>query len=229
MPSVELSLLALSPVCSQASNISQKPVEAPEFSQLVDAHYEALYRFAYSLSKEPHGASDLTQQTFLIFAEKGHQIREASKAKSWLFTTLHREFLKQRRRGLRMTSVEDTEPFVEAQMEDATSEDNARRMDGASAVEALNELDEIYRAPLMLFYLQQVSYKEIAKILDIPIGTVMSRLSRGKEHLRKIIAAADSPPDEKKILPFAGRSSEPSPSPLPQDSKKKPSSSQSDA
>ncbi len=204
-------------------------MEAPEFSQLVDAHYEALYRFAYSLSKEPHGAADLTQQTFFIFAEKGHQIREASKAKSWLFTTLHREFLKQRRRGLRMTSVEDAEPFVETPMEDETSDENARRMDGASVVEALNELDDIYRAPLMLFYLQQVSYKEIAKILDIPIGTVMSRLSRGKDHLRKIIAAADTPPDDKKIVPFTGRSGEPSPSPLAQDSNPKPSSSPTDA
>lgn len=204
-------------------------MEATEFTRLVDAYYEALYRFAYSLSKEPHTAADLTQQTFYIYAEKGHQIREAAKAKSWLFTTLHREFLRQRRRGLRMSSVEDTEPYMEVPVEEASSEENARRLDGASAVEALNLLDEIYRAPLVLFYLQQVSYKEIAKILDVPIGTIMSRLSRGKDHLRKIIAAADSPTDASKIVPFAGRSAGSSssstvPPPLP----KSASSSQSD-
>ncbi len=173
-----------------------------EFTEIVDDHYESLYRFAVSLSKDCHTASDLTQQTFYVFAEKGHQLREISKAKSWLFTTLHREFLKQRRRGLRMTVVEDTEPLMEAVPENHASMENERRLDGASIVEALNELDEIYRAPLTLFYLQQVSYKEIAQILEVPIGTVMSRLSRGKDQLRKIIAAADSPGAN--VVPFPG-------------------------
>ncbi len=154
-----------------------------EFGELVDAHYQALYRFGYSLTRSPDRAADLVQETFCIWAEKNSQLRDRSKAKTWLFTTLHREFLGQRRKMSRFSD----EPVDEGMMASSVgSEDDAeRQMDGQRAVELLGEMDEMYQAPLALFYIQQHSYKEIAEILDVPIGTVMSRLSRGKEMLRK--------------------------------------------
>ena len=151
------------------------------FEALVATYYQPLYKFAYSLSKTPDDASDLTQQTFLIWAEKGHMLRDPSKVKSWLFTSLYREFLRQNRRGQKVTAI-DQEILQTKHDPDLVS--SVRQMEGNEALEALQELDEVYREPLTLFYLETLSYKEIAAVLDIPIGTVMSRLARGKAHLK---------------------------------------------
>lgn len=153
------------------------------FAELVDAHYQALFRFGMSLTRNTDRASDLVQETFCIWAAKGDQLKDRTKAKTWLFTTLHREFLTQRRRSARF-SDEPLDEVTTAGMF-APEEDAERQMDGQRVLELLAALGEAYRAPIALFYLQQHSYKEIAGILDLPIGTVMSRLSRGKEMLRR--------------------------------------------
>jgi RNA polymerase sigma-70 factor (ECF subfamily) len=160
------------------------------FNQLVDAHYAALFRFALSLTKNPSDAGDLTQQTFFIWAKQGHALREADKAKSWLFTTLYREFLRARRRAGRITALEELGP-VEADPP-APTVDVVAGMDAGLVVAALQEVDEVYRAPLTLFYLQDFSYREIAELLEVPIGTVMSRLSRGKAQLRASLARKEA-------------------------------------
>lgn len=156
-------------------------VSERRFQDLVDEHYQPLYRFAYSLSKSPHRAADLVQQTYCVWAQKGHQLKDESKAKTWLFTTLYREHLGQARRSNKFPETDLSD--VDYQLS-AEEPDTARRMDGQRAVELLGELDETFRAPLTLFFLQQHSYKEIADVLDVPIGTVMSRISRGKDQLR---------------------------------------------
>lgn len=161
-----------------------------EFAELVDAHYQALFRFGMSLTRDVDRASDLVQETFCIWAAKGDQLRDRTKAKTWLFTTLHREFLTQLRRSAKYSDEPLDESTAEAIA--APEGDAERQMDGQRALELLGSLDETYRAPLALFYLQQHSYKEIAEILDVPIGTVMSRLSRGKEMLRQKMTAEPS-------------------------------------
>ncbi|MGL4399240.1 MAG: RNA polymerase sigma factor [Luteolibacter sp.] len=161
-----------------------------EFAELVDAHYQALFRFGMSLTRNVDRASDLVQETFCIWAAKNEQLRDRSKAKTWLFTTLHREFLNHRRREAKFSDEPLDEGKAEAMV--APEEDAERQMDGQRAMELLATLEETYRAPLALFYLQQHSYKEIAEILDVPIGTVMSRLSRGKEMLRRQMTAEPS-------------------------------------
>ena len=161
-----------------------KTTARPEFEELVDRFYRPLYQFAYSLSQTETEASDLTQQTFYVWATKGHQLRDASKVKTWLFTTLHREFLKTRRRQSRFPHYEMSQVNAELPV---ISPMTVNRLDSAMVLQALAEVHEPYRAPLVLFYLEDNSYKEIAEILDIPIGTVQSRIARAKVQLQQIL------------------------------------------
>lgn len=171
------------------------------FTQLVDAHYAPLYRFALSLARREADACDLVQQTFYIWATKGESLREAAKAKSWLFTTLYREFLRGRRRDSRATSIEDLPP---GEQDIAAEEvDRVAKLDAATVLGALQSVDEVFRAPLTLFYLEDLSYLEIAEALDVPIGTVMSRLSRGKAQLRAALEREEQAA-RAKIVPFDG-------------------------
>ena len=156
------------------------------FPELVETYYAALYRFALSLAKNPADASDLTQQTFFVWATKGQTLRDAAKAKTWLFTTLYREFLRGRRRGGRITAIEDLAP-AERDRPDVEI-DVVSKMDAQLVMAALQDIEPVFREPLTLFYLQDLSYTEIAEVLSVPIGTVMSRLSRGKAHLRDQLA-----------------------------------------
>jgi RNA polymerase sigma factor (sigma-70 family) len=165
----------------------------PEFNELVSRWYAPLYRFALSLAHCEDDAQDLTQTTFLKWAKKGDTLRQRDKAKTWLFSVLYREFLDQARKSKRFPPTElDAERLPSPNPASAE-----RRLDAATAVAALTELDERFRAPLILFYMEDHSYQEIAEVLEIPIGTVMSRLRRGKDRLRTVMERASN-----EIIPF---------------------------
>ena len=152
----------------------------PEFEKLVKLYYRDLSRFGFSLTRSEADACDLTQQTFYIWASKGHQLRDQANVESWLFTTLHREFLQICRRRERFSD----EPVDEVMQNlPHVSADMVNRMDAQTMLEALGQIDEGYRAPLVLYYMEDLSYKEIADVLEIPLGTVQSRIARGKSHL----------------------------------------------
>jgi RNA polymerase sigma-70 factor (ECF subfamily) len=137
------------------------------------------------LTRSEADACDLAQQTFYMWATKGHQLRDPTKVKSWLFTTLHRGFLESRRTLTRFphSELSETEAELPVIMPEA-----ARQLDATQAVEALGQVDEVYRAPVALYYLEDCSYQEIADILEVPIGTVKSRMARGLAQLKHIFA-----------------------------------------
>src|SRR5438046_3626321 len=114
-----------------------------DFENLVGRYYSSLYKFAYSLTQTEADACDLTQQTFYVWATKGHQLRDVSKVKTWLFTTLHREFLESRRRQTRfphyeLGAVESELPTV--------SPARVNQLDSAQVLQALAQVDEVYQA-----------------------------------------------------------------------------------
>jgi RNA polymerase sigma-70 factor (ECF subfamily) len=152
----------------------------PEFEQLVNHYYRDLYRFGFSLTGSEADACDLTQETFYVWARKGHQLRNPENVKTWLFTTLHREFLKICRRQKRFPHETINEaaqdlPHVPAEC--------VERLDAQTLLGVLRELDDVYRAVLVLYYVEDLPYKEIAEVLAVPLGTVQSRIARAKAQL----------------------------------------------
>jgi len=160
----------------------------PDFESIVERYYEPLYQFAFSLTRAEADACDLTQQTFYVWATKGHQLRDASKVKTWLFTTLHRAFLENRRRQTRFPHYQLDDVPLELP---ALSPSLINRIDSDQVMQALMQVDDIYQAPVSLFYLEDCSYKEIAEILDVPMGTVKSRMARGIAQLQTILTGGE--------------------------------------
>lgn len=179
--------------------IDSDQADRPNFDSLVADYYQPLYQFAVSLTRDEANACDLTQQTFYIWANKGHQLRDKSKVKTWLFTTLHREFLHSRRRQNRFPHIEIESTAIELPTVPPPS---VNELDSGHLMAALAELDELYRAPVALFYLQDYSYNEIAEILEVPIGTVKSRLARGIGRLYGLLTAVNPKPP----IPEGGQS-----------------------
>jgi RNA polymerase sigma factor (sigma-70 family) len=154
-----------------------------DFDRLVDQHYAALYRFAFSLAGNESDAGDLVQETYHTLLTKAAGISDQGKVKSWLFTTLYRLFLGRRKHLVRfphheVSEVENDLPDVPPQLGPA---------DWRRATDALAAIDEVFRAPVALFYLEDCSYPEIARILDVPLGTVKSRISRGIALLQRMM------------------------------------------
>tara|TARA_R110002095_G_scaffold140404_3_gene121971 strand:- start:680 stop:1201 length:522 start_codon:yes stop_codon:yes gene_type:complete len=145
---------------------------------LVDQHYQLLFRYAYRLSGDSADAEDLTQQTYLIAQKKLSQLRDMSFARAWLCTILRNLFLKNVSQKITPVSLDQTLDLVseETVVPELTSQELQC---------ALNDLPQDFRIPLLMFYFEEQSYKEISAELSIPLGTVMSRLARAKTFLQE--------------------------------------------
>lgn len=154
-------------------------------AELVEQYYALLYRYAYRLTGCEADAEDLTQQAFLTAQVKWNQLRDATRAKSWLFTIARNAFLKE----LRGPTCHLSESLDE--LPGPSAEPEPGEFDGEQLQNALNDLPEEFRSPVILFYFEEFSYKEIAEQMNVPLGTVMSRLARAKAMLRRRLTAPE--------------------------------------
>jgi len=152
----------------------------PDIASLVREHHALLYRYAYRLSGSASDAEDLTQQAYLTAHLKLDQLRDPAKAKAWLCMIVRNTFLKGRRGASKATVFS-----LEHAPEPARAIADQPELDGEELQCVLDELPEEFRTPLIYIYFEELSYKEIAEQLGVPIGTVMSRLVRAKGHLRR--------------------------------------------
>ena len=154
---------------------------AADLTALVQSHHAVVYQYAFRLSRNAADAEDLSQQTFLIALRKIHQLREPERARSWLLAVVRSCFLKGLQKA-RPIVAKDVDLLIE-HVPDTTHVPD--QIDWQDVAEALDELPDEFRLVLLMFYFEELSYQEIAGQLGVPIGTVMSRLSRAKGHLRQ--------------------------------------------
>ena len=156
-----------------------------------------LYSAALRMTRNPADAEDLVQETYLKAYRAYHTFQEGTNLKAWLYRILTNTYINKYRKDSRRPSevdlgtVEDMYLYRRLGSEESaeaarTTED--RVLDGlveSEIKQAVEELPESFRMPVLLADLEGFSYKEIAGILDIPIGTVMSRLHRGRKAMQK--------------------------------------------
>jgi RNA polymerase sigma-70 factor (ECF subfamily) len=160
-------------------------LDADGLKGLVEAYYEAIFRYAYRLTGSSSDAEDLTQETFGKAFTRLSQLREQERAKSWLFMILRNLYLHKVRDDKRHRIV----PLdAVAELPDRDPQESPE-ISPETLQQALNELEEGFRTPLILFYFEEFSYREISEQMELPIGTVMSRLARAKAYLRLKLCA----------------------------------------
>jgi RNA polymerase sigma-70 factor (ECF subfamily) len=168
-----------------------------EFEQEALVHLDAMYRTAYSLARDPAAAEDLVQEACLRAYRFWDKYEKGTNCRAWLLRILRNVFVNQyRKKSRQATSVDYTEldRYYDRVVESATipvqkdpAEELFSNLVDDEIIEALEELPEEFRQVVILSDLEDLSYKEIANVLDCPIGTVRSRLSRGRHLLQSTL------------------------------------------
>lgn len=167
-----------------------------EFEELALPHIDSLYNFALKLTGNAHEAEDLVQETYLRAYKFFHKYKKDTYIKAWLFSILRNTFINVYRKKKREPEKVDfhrVEQFIEQiidrnLLKDNASSDLLENILDDEVKSALDNLPEEFKTVILLSDVDGFSYKEIADIINCPIGTVMSRLYRGRKMLYKNLA-----------------------------------------
>jgi len=161
-----------------------------EFEKLALPLFAALYNHAFWLTRNQAEAEDLVQETFSKALRAFDSFQPGTNFKAWMFRILRNGFLTTRT-GIavsRTVLLEDHPTARDMAASEPTPEDNLIRLDNQAALHtALEQLQPDLREALLLCDVEEMKYKDIALILDVPIGTVMSRISRARRTLRQLL------------------------------------------
>jgi RNA polymerase sigma-70 factor (ECF subfamily) len=173
-------------------------VEARQrFEELALPHLKSLFRYGLRLTGNGGVAEELVQETYLKALESFPALRDPTRIKGWLFRIMSRLAIDRRRSEAREVTVEVTEDLDRFSLydliweedplpySDRLHEDFLAQFRDAEVRAALSALPDTYLAPLVLLYLEGMTYRELAEVLELPMGTVMSRLHRGRKILER--------------------------------------------
>jgi len=173
------------------------PEARRRFEALALPHLASVYRLAVRLAGSAQDAEDLAQETYLKAMRAFPGLREPERIRAWLFQILNRLVLDRHRGGTREVAVGDLEALDRFSLydqiwdedpfpySDRLHEDFLAQFDDEEVRRALLALPEAYRLPLLLLYVEELTYKELAEVLGCPVGTIMSRLHRGRKILER--------------------------------------------
>ncbi len=179
-------------------DLRQNDVTRDEFERLTMKHIDPLYSAALRLTKNDRDAEDLVQDTFLRAYRFFDKFERGTNIKAWLFKILTNTFINRYRRSVKERNIVEGserdavhERFISREATEYASNPEQFFFDRLLSDDVLRAVDALpidFRLVVILADLQEFSYKEIAEILDIPVGTVMSRLFRGRRLLQKALA-----------------------------------------
>ena len=186
-----------SSAAASATNAPPTALSPEEFEREALSHIDALYSGALRLTRHQHDAEDLVQDTYVRAFRASASFRAGTNMRAWLFRIMHNAFISSYRKAQRRPKESGGEQVEDWQLARAASHDSTglrsaetealALLPGGDIQDALNDLRDDYREAVYLADVEGFSYKEIAEIMGTPIGTVMSRLSRGRERLRRVM------------------------------------------
>lgn len=150
------------------------------------AHIVSLRRYAYLLCRNQADADDLVQETLSKALAAAHTLQPGRELRPWLFSILHNTHFSDQRQLSRQVRAA---AFLDATLGEAhTQPEQEKHLEARDTLRMLGRLSTDQQAALMLIAVEGISYEEAAQVLGIPVGTLMSRLARGRERLRRLVA-----------------------------------------